>query len=160
MRGYREFPCVQFYDVTSWNYVNDLLLAKTHKQPGYKRFIDAFFSNFSAFASPLSRTKAYNMAESHTNSRCQDTYMAMYMHVLKRHGTRRYYGIIRNYWKVGKLSACANSGPGYEASCTWRILFGRLLALPSPGTIKSASKLATYQSNQSIFNVTCKSDQP
>ena len=44
----------------------------------------------------------------------------------KRHGTRSYYGIIRNSRNVGKLSACANcgyqalfsdfsNGPGYEA---------------------------------------------
>ena len=31
----------------------------------------------------------------------------------KRHSTQRYYGIIRNSWNVGKLSACTNSG--YQA---------------------------------------------
>ena len=49
------------------------------------------------------------------------------MYTYKRHGTRRYHGIIRNSQNVGKLSACANTGyqalfsdfsngPGYEAS--------------------------------------------
>ena len=50
----------------------------------------------------------------------------------KRHGTLRYYGIIRSSRNVGKLSACTNSGyqalfsdfsngPGYEAR-RWHIL--------------------------------------
>ena len=94
-----------------------------------KHFIDAFFSSFSAFASPLSRSKAYNTAE----SSCIQIAIVSSVRInirqctSKRHGTRRYYGIIRNSRNVGKLSACANSGyqalfsdflngSGYEAS--------------------------------------------
>ena len=49
------------------------------------------------------------------------------MYTYKRHGTRRYHGIIQNSRNVGKLSACTNggcqalfsdfsNGPGYEAT--------------------------------------------
>ena len=80
-----------------------------------KHFIDAFFSSFSAFASPLSRSKAYNTAE----LSCIQIAIVSSVRInirqctSKCHGTRRYYGIIRNSRNVGKLSACANSG--YQA---------------------------------------------
>ena len=92
------------------------------------RFIDAFFSSFSAFCSPLSRSKAYNMTE----SSCIQIAIVSSVRInirqctRKRHGTRRYHGIMRNSRNVRKLSTCANSGyqalfsdflngPGYEA---------------------------------------------
>ena len=93
---------------------HDLLLAKPISSQD-KDFIDAFFSSFSAFASPLSRSKAYNTAE----SSCIQIAIVSSVRInilqctSKRHGTRRYYGIIRNSQNVGKLSACANSG--YQA---------------------------------------------
>ena len=80
-----------------------------------KRFIDAFFSSFSAFRSPLSRSKAYNMTESSCIQIAivSSVRINIWQCTRKHHGTRRYHGIIWNSLNVRKSSACANSG--YQA---------------------------------------------
>ena len=90
-----------------------------------KRFIDA---SFSPVASPLSRSKAYNTAESRS---CIQTAIVSSVRINIRQCTHinvtAHGDIIQNSQNVGKLSACANSGyqalfsdfsngPGYEAN--------------------------------------------
>ena len=69
-------------------------------------------------------------------------YTAMYTY--KRHGTRKYHGIIRNSRNVGKLSACANSG--YQA--LFRMGLGTSLAyaaLAKSATIRHSVKLICHK---------------